>query len=36
MRAAQYVSSMIRRQTPQLNLKYEPKMEGDHDHSLSL
>jgi ATP-dependent exoDNAse (exonuclease V) alpha subunit len=36
MRAAQYVSSMIRRQTPQLTLKNEPRMEIDHDHSLSL
>ncbi len=36
MRAAQYVASMIRSKTPQLNLKYELKMEGDHDHSLSL
>jgi ATP-dependent exoDNAse (exonuclease V) alpha subunit len=36
MRAAQYVSSMIRRQTPQLTFKNEPRMEIDHDHGLSL
>jgi conjugative relaxase-like TrwC/TraI family protein len=36
MRAAQYVSSILRSQTPKLSLKNEPRMEEDHDHSLSL
>jgi hypothetical protein len=36
MRAAQYVSLMLRRQTQQLTFKNEPRMEIDHDHGLSL
>ena len=36
MRAAQYVSLMFRRQTPQPTIKNEPRMEIDHDHGLSL
>lgn len=36
MRAARYVSAMIRRQTPQPTLNNEPRMEMDHDHGLSL
>ncbi|MBN1567409.1 MAG: relaxase domain-containing protein [Acidobacteria bacterium] len=36
MRAAQSISLMLRRQTQQLTLKNEPRMEIDHDHGLSL
>ncbi len=35
-RAAQYVASMIRRQTPRPTMKIEPRMEIDNDNGLSL
>jgi conjugative relaxase-like TrwC/TraI family protein len=36
MRAAQYVSSMFRSQSPQQELKQEVRTEGEYDHSFSL